>query len=143
MRINAAYRDALVPKPRRGVSGSFRFAHGSQHAGYAANDTFYISRRGLPVADADAHGPFAAPGGVAKQRFSGGSDFFYHAIGELIVLRLSGMWEWAEEANKALIDLRPPKQFRAGQRGQTDCKGMRMGTGALHECGDALPPKLA
>ena len=42
-----------------------------QNSGYGFYDAGYIVIRGLPVADADAHGAAAAPGCAAKKCFDG------------------------------------------------------------------------
>ena len=55
---------------------------------YAVIDALYVFRRGLPVADADAHRSAASPGRSGKEGFAGLENLRDDEVGEGVVILL-------------------------------------------------------
>ncbi len=82
--------------------------------GDALDNADDIGCGGLPVANADAHGPASAPGGAGKEGFARGVDLDDGTVGKGVVAGVRCAGAWVEEANHALVDLRDVQGECAG-----------------------------
>jgi hypothetical protein len=105
--------------------------------GYAVDYAVYVGGGGLPVADADAHGSAAAPGGAGEEGFAGGEDVGDDAVGEGVVVLVGGVFAGVEEADEALVDLWGPEDFGVGERADAGDDGVSVGAGSVDQVGDA------
>jgi len=103
-----------------------------QDSGDAVKGALHVFGRGLPVADADAHGATFPPSGIAEKSFSIGEDHRCDMVGKCIVIELGGVCGRVQEAHQPLINLRLRHNLRPRQAADPHCKPVCMVAAAVN-----------
>src|SRR5450432_381528 len=96
----------------------------SQRACCSIYRTIHILLRGLPVADAHAHGTTPAPSGPPEECLTRRNDSRDHLIGPPVMIGGRRARAGIRKTHQALIDYWFPEHLRAGQRADSRNQGM-------------------